>query len=141
MKIHRFEFLLAPKPRGIHLVTDEVVSGIHLLPKVRTGLAHIFLQHTSASLSLNENADPTVRKDLERHLNALAPDHMPYYTHIAEGGDDMSAHIKTSLLGCSLTIPVADGQFNLGPWQGVYLCEHRDTAGPRSVVVTILTDD
>ena len=104
---------------------------------MRRGILHLFIQHTSASLTINENADPSVRSDLERHFNVLAPEDAPYYAHDSEGPDDMPAHIKSSLLGTSLTIPVTDGSLNLGTWQGIYLCEHRDRGGSRSIVATL----
>jgi len=128
---------LSARKRGFHLVTSEIVSMLPELSSVRRGLLHLFIQHTSASLTVNENADPSVRSDLERHFNELAPEDAPYYTHDSEGPDDMPAHIKSSLLGCSLIVPVTDGRLNLGTWQGIYLCEHRDRGGSRSVVATI----
>lgn len=128
---------LGAKRRGFHLVTSEIVSRLPELSAVRRGILHLFVQHTSASLTINENADPSVRSDLERHFNELAPEDAPYYTHDAEGPDDMPAHIKSSLLGSSLTIPVTDGSLNLGTWQGIYLCEHRERGGSRSIVATL----
>ena len=128
---------LSARKRGFHLVTSEIVSMLPELSSVRRGILHLFIQHTSASLTVNENADPSVRSDLERHFNELAPEDAPYYTHDSEGPDDMPAHIKSSLLGCSLIVPVTDGRLNLGTWQGIYLCEHRDRGGSRSVVATI----
>lgn len=128
---------LTPKSRGFHLVTDEVLAALLELKKIKTGLAHFFLQHTSASLSLNENADASVRRDLEAHFNVLAPESAAYYEHIYEGADDMPAHIKSSLLGSELTIPILNGELNLGTWQGLILGEHRELAGPRCVIVTL----
>jgi secondary thiamine-phosphate synthase enzyme len=128
---------LLPRKRGFHLVTSEIVSRLPELSSVRCGILHLFIQHTSASLTINENADPSVRSDLERHFNELAPEDAPYYTHDSEGPDDMPAHIKSSLLGSSLTIPVTDGGLNLGTWQGICLCEHRDSGGSRSIVATL----
>ena len=128
---------LGARRRGFHLVTPEIVSRLPELPSVRRGILHLFILHTSASLTINENADPSVRSDLERHFNELAPEDAPYYTHDSEGSDDMPAHIKSSLLGSSLTIPVTDGSLNLGTWQGIYLCEHRDRGGSRSIVATL----
>jgi secondary thiamine-phosphate synthase enzyme len=128
---------LAPRPRGFHLVTEEIERALPELARVRTGLAHFFLQHTSASLCINENADPTVRTDLEAHFNALAPEGAAHYRHTVEGPDDMPAHIKAALIGTSVSIPVTGGRLNLGTWQGVYLCEHRNRGGARRVVVTI----
>ena len=127
---------LAPRPRGFHLVTEEVARAVPELRKLRMGIAHLFLRHTSASLTLNENASPDVRRDFETWFNAAVPE--PFaWTHTLEGPDDMPAHVKASLLGPSLTLPVSDGRLALGTWQGVYLCEHRDRGGPRSLVVTL----
>lgn len=131
------EFRLAPKSRGFHLVTREVESALPELSEVRCGLLHLFIQHTSASLSINENADPTVRGDLERHFNEFVPERAPYYEHDYEGDDDMPAHIKSSILGVSVSVPITDGRLNLGTWQGIYLCEHRNRAGSRSLVATL----
>ncbi len=128
---------LTSKPRGIHLVTSEIVRQLADLAGFRIGLAHIFIQHTSASLALNENADPTVRLDMEAHFNQMVPENMPYYIHTYEGADDMPAHIKAAMIGPSLTIPISNGRLNLGTWQGIYLCEHRDRAGGRRLVVTL----
>jgi secondary thiamine-phosphate synthase enzyme len=131
------EFSIGARKRGFHLVTSEVVSKIPELSKIRCGLLHLFIKHTSASLTLNENADPSVREDMERHFNLAAPENAPYYTHDTEGSDDMPAHIKCSLLGASLVIPITDGRLNLGTWQGIYLCERRDYGGSRNIVATI----
>lgn len=131
------EFTLAARRRGFHLVTAEIVQQLPELREYAVGLAHIFIQHTSASLTLNENADPTVRQDFESHFNVMVPENAPYYIHTYEGPDDMPAHIKAALLGPSLTIPITDGRFNLGTWQGIYLCEHRDRARGRRLVVTL----
>lgn len=128
---------LNPRPRGFHLVTDEIVSQLPELRDYRVGVAHIFIQHTSASLALNENASPDVRRDLERHFRELAPENAPYYEHTLEGPDDMPAHIKAVLIGSSLTLPITDGRFNMGTWQGIYLCEHRERGGARRLVVTL----
>ena len=127
---------LPARPRGCHLITREILSTLAELPRVKTGLLHVFIQHTSASLTINENADRDVRQDLESALNAIAPEDFPY-VHTLEGPDDMPAHIKASLLGSSVSVPVSDGQLLLGTWQGVYLCEHRDRATARSLVVTL----
>ena len=132
----QYEIRLSKKSRGFHLVTDEIVRELEDIGKVKAGLAHIFLKHTSASLTINENADPSVRRDMESFFTDLA-DHKSYYVHTYEGDDDMPAHIKSSMIGNSLTIPVTDGRLNLGTWQGIYLNEHRDFASSRSVVVTI----
>lgn len=127
---------LPPLGRGFHLITRRVVEAMPAVAQTRVGLLHIFVQHTSASLTLNENADPDVRHDLEAAFNALAPESFPH-THTCEGPDDMPAHVKASLLGASLSIPVHEGQLALGTWQGITLCEHRDRAGPRSLVLTL----
>jgi secondary thiamine-phosphate synthase enzyme len=130
------EFYLSDKRRGFHLVTDEVLANIPELKNITKGLVHIFIKHTSASLTINENADPTVRMDFESHFNKSIPENAPYYRHDTEGPDDMPAHLKSSLLGSSLTIPVTNGALNLGTWQGIYLCEHRNRGGRRKIVVT-----
>jgi len=131
------EIQLPPKSRGFHLVTAEISQQLPELHDFRIGLAHIFIQHTSASLALNENADPTVRQDMERHFNELTPENAPYFVHTYEGPDDMPAHIKAVLLGSSVTVPVKNGRFHLGTWQGIYLCEHRNRGGSRHLVVTL----
>lgn len=131
------EIRLTAQPRGFHLVTREVLEQLPELRKYRVGLLHLFIRHTSASLSINENADPDVRGDLERHFNHMVPENQPYYEHTLEGPDDMPAHIKTVLIGSSLSIPVQQGELNLGTWQGIYLCEHRDQAGGRTLVATL----
>jgi secondary thiamine-phosphate synthase enzyme len=131
------EVTLRPRPRGFHLVTDEIESAVPELRSLEVGLAHLFIRHTSASLTLNENASPDVRRDFESYFDAAVPEDAPYWTHTLEGPDDMPAHIKASLLGPALSLPVSRGRFALGTWQGVYLCEHRDHGGPRSVVVTL----
>ncbi|MEM1125989.1 MAG: secondary thiamine-phosphate synthase enzyme YjbQ [Bacteroidota bacterium] len=127
---------LDARPRGFHLITEEVLRALPHLHRLRVGLLHVFILHTSASLTLNENASPDVRADFEQHFNRMVPQHQPYYTHTFEGADDMPAHLKASLLGSGLTLPVADGAPVLGTWQGLYLCEHRDHGGPRRLVVT-----
>ncbi|MEM0556796.1 MULTISPECIES: secondary thiamine-phosphate synthase enzyme YjbQ [Aeromonas] len=128
---------LKPRSRGFHLVTDELVAKLPMLADYRIGMAHLLLQHTSASLTLNENCDPSVRSDMEAHLHRLAPEDAPYYRHTYEGPDDMPAHIKSSLLGVSLQLPVRDGQLALGTWQGIWLGEHRVDGGARKVLVTL----
>lgn len=128
---------LKPRLRGFHLVTDELVAKLPMLADYRIGMAHLLLQHTSASLTLNENCDPSVRSDMEAHLHRLAPEDAPYYRHTYEGPDDMPAHIKSSLLGVSLLLPVRDGQLALGTWQGIWLGEHRIDGGARKVLVTL----
>ncbi|MCP4423348.1 MAG: YjbQ family protein [Chloroflexi bacterium] len=131
------EITLPLKARGFHLVTREILGQLPELREFRVGLAHIFILHTSASLSLNENADPTVRQDMESHFNRMVPENAPYFVHTYEGPDDMPAHIKAALLGSSVTVPVTDGRFNLGTWQGIYLCEHRNRARGRRLVITV----
>jgi len=128
---------LKVRPRGFHLVTREIVEQLPELRDICVGQAHFFLQHTSASLSINENCDTSVREDLESHFNELAPENAPYYVHTYEGPDDMPAHIKSGMLGCEFTIPVTNGELALGTWQGIMLGEHRDRGRPRMVVVTI----
>ena len=128
---------LAPRPRGFHLVTSEVVEALPELSDVQTGLLHLLIQHTSASLSLNENASPDVRRDLETWFNEAVPERPSYWTHTLEGPEDMPAHVKAALLGPSLSLPVAGGRLALGTWQGIYLCEHRDRGGTRTVVATL----
>lgn len=128
---------LAPRSRGFHLITDELERAIPEIRGLRVGVAHFFIQHTSASLCINENADPTVRADLEAGFNVLAPENADYYRHTTEGSDDMPAHIKAALIGSSLCIPITGGRFNLGTWQGICLCEHRHRGGARRVVVTL----
>jgi len=137
MRWFQKEITLPAKSRGFHLVTREIVAQVEEIGQVHIGLAHIFIKHTSASLSLNENADPTVRTDMESHFNEMVPENAPYYRHTMEGPDDMPAHIKAALLGSSLTIPISNGRLNMGTWQGIYLCEHRNHGGPRRIVVTI----
>ncbi len=128
---------LKPYARGFHLITDTIVNDIPDIDSIKTGLLHLFIQHTSASLTINENADPTVRIDLESHFNTFVPERAPYYRHDYEGDDDMPAHIKSSTIGCELTIPITNGSLNLGTWQGIYLCEHRNSAGSRRIIATI----
>ena len=137
MDWYQREIVLSPRPRGFHLITREVVGQMPEIGRFAVGLAHLFIRHTSASLALNENADPTVRADMEAHFNRLAPENAPYYRHTSEGPDDMPAHLKAVLLGSSLTIPIRDGRLALGTWQGIYLCEHRDDGGLRRLVVTL----
>jgi secondary thiamine-phosphate synthase enzyme len=132
---------LKPRPRGFHLVTSEIVAALPQLSRCRVGVAHIFIQHTSASLTINENADPDVRADMERWFDRAVPENAPYIVHTAEGPDDMPAHLKASLLGSSVSVPVRDGRFALGTWQGVYLGEHRDHGGSRTIVVTLMGDE
>ncbi|HEX5989814.1 MAG TPA: secondary thiamine-phosphate synthase enzyme YjbQ [Solirubrobacterales bacterium] len=128
---------LAARPRGFHLVTGEVLEALPELGEMETGLLHLLIQHTSASLALNENASADVRRDFESWFDRAVPEGAPYWTHTLEGDDDMPAHIKAALLGPSLTLPVSAGRLALGTWQGIYLCEHRDHGGPRSLVATL----
>ena len=128
---------LTPRARGFHLITDEIMEQLPEICSVEVGLAHLLLQHTSASISINENADSLVRGDMESHFNELVPENAPYYKHTYEGADDMPAHIKSSLLGCELNIPIRKGRLLLGNWQGLYLGEHREHGGSRKLVVTI----
>ena len=134
------EIRLKARPRGFHIVTDEIVRQLPELAQYSIGMLHVFIKHTSASLTINENADPTVRMDFESFLNRVGPENEPYYEHTLEGSDDMPAHIKSSLLGSSVTIPVTKGQLNLGMWQGIYLCEHRNHASAREIVITLQGD-
>ena len=135
------EITLRPRPRGFHLVTGEIEDAVPELREIAVGLAHLFIRHTSASLTLNENASPDVRRDFESWFDAAVPEDAPYWTHTVEGPDDMPAHIKASLLGPALSLPVSGGRLALGTWQGVYLCEHRDRGGPRSLLVTVFGDE
>ena len=131
------ELTLSAKNRGFHLITEEIFRAIPELKSINCGLLQLFIKHTSASLTINENADPTVRLDLETHFNKFVPEKAPYYRHDYEGDDDMPAHIKNAILGTSLTIPITKGELNLGIWQGIYLCEHRNQGGARQIVATI----
>lgn len=135
--IEQIEFTLRAMPRGIHLITGEVLRQLPPLPQ--TGLLHLLIKHTSAALALNENADPDVRHDLRVILDRLVPENAPYYLHSDEGPDDMPSHAKAMIVGSSLMLPVTAGRLNLGTWQGIYLCEFRDYGGPRRVVATILS--
>lgn len=137
MNIHQKEIKLSSYKRGFHLITTEVIAALPELKTINCGLLHVFIKHTSASLTINENADPTVRVDFESHFNKFVPENAPYYQHDYEGSDDMPAHLKSSILGCSVTIPVTGGKLNLGIWQGIYLCEHRNHGGNRSLVLTL----
>jgi secondary thiamine-phosphate synthase enzyme len=128
---------LSPKSRGFHIITQNVLEQVPEIEKIKTGILHLFIKHTSASLTINEDADPTVRTDFESHFNILVPENQPYYQHTFEGPDDMPAHLKASLLNSSVSIPITDGELNLGTWQGIYLCEHRDRGSTRKLVATI----
>lgn len=129
--------MLPSKSRGFHLITKNVLDSVSIIKDVDVGLLHLCLQHTSASLTINENADPTVRQDLESYFNHSVKEDMPFYRHTYEGSDDMPAHIKSSLLGCEVTLPIKKGKLQLGTWQGIMLGEHRDSGGPRKIVATV----
>jgi len=131
------QIILPSFPRGFHIITDEIVKTIPEIKDISAGLLHVFIQHTSASLTINEDADSTVRDDFESHFNQMVPENTPYYRHTFEGSDDMPAHLKSAILGSSVSIPITDGKLNLGTWQGIYLCEHRNRGGSRKLVVTI----
>lgn len=131
------EIQLQPFPRGFHLITREVLRALPEISQIKTGFLQVFIQHTSAGLTLNENADPDVRLDFESHFNQMVPENAPYYVHTLEGPDDMPAHIKSSLVGHSVQVPIGDGTLKLGTWQGIYLCEHRDRASGRRLVLTL----
>ncbi|MBB1399487.1 secondary thiamine-phosphate synthase enzyme YjbQ [Pseudoalteromonas sp. SG44-8] len=131
------QLLLKPRSRGFHIIDSEILSQLPEISDYQIGLLHLFIQHTSASLTINENADPTVRMDMESHFNKFVPERQPYYRHDYEGADDMPAHIKTSTLGCELTIPISQGRLQLGTWQGIYLGEHRDHGGARRIIATL----
>jgi secondary thiamine-phosphate synthase enzyme len=137
MIVDQYEISLEPRPRGFHLITDEVVRHLADLESVGVGTLHLFIQHTSASITINENASPDVLRDFERHFNRAVPQDASYWEHTVEGPDDMPAHIKSSTLGSSLVIPVTNGRLALGTWQGIYLCEHRDRGGRRKLVATL----
>lgn len=132
------EIVLPHFPRGFHLITNHIIDALPELDNVDVGLLHVFIKHTSASLTINENADPTVREDFESHFSQMVPENAPYYKHTFEGPDDMPAHIKSSLLGSAITLPVTEGSLNVGTWQGIYLCEHRDFGGTRRLVLTLM---
>ncbi|MGC6430252.1 MAG: secondary thiamine-phosphate synthase enzyme YjbQ [Jejuia sp.] len=136
MKWVQREIKIQPVPRGFHLITGEVLQAIPEIKQITTGQLQVFIKHTSASLTINENADYTVRTDFESHFNKMIPENATYYQHIYEGSDDMPAHIKASLLGASVQIPITNGRLNLGTWQGIYLCEHRNHGGGRKLVIT-----
>ena len=131
------EITISSKPRGFHSITNEVVSQFLEIGELQNGICQIFIKHTSASLTINEDADPTVRLDFESHFNELVPENQSYYQHTFEGPDDMPAHLKASILGSSVQIPITNGKLNMGTWQGIYLCEHRNHTGSRKLVLTI----
>jgi len=136
MKFYQKELSLNPHPRGFHLITHNIEGALPEIRYISIGQLQVFIKHTSASLTLNENADYTVRDDFERHFNVMVPENAPYYRHTYEGSDDMPAHIKSSLLGASVNVPITKGKLNLGIWQGIYLCEHRNNAGGRKLIIT-----
>jgi len=137
MNWYQKEIELGPKKRGFHLITTELLNQLPEIKNISVGVLNIFIKHTSASLTINENADPTVRIDMESHFNKIVPENAPYYSHDLEGSDDMPAHLKSVILGNSLSIPITNGKLNLGIWQGIYLCEHRNHGGSRRLVTTI----
>ena len=134
------EIQISPKKRGFHIITKEVVNSFMEISKIQSGILQVFIKHTSASLTINESADPTVREDFESHFNEMVAEDQPYYLHTMEGSDDLPAHIKSSILGSSIQIPISDGKLNLGTWQGIYLCEHRNYGGIRNLVLTAWGD-
>ncbi len=136
MRFFQKELRLPAFSRGFHLITSIIEKDFAELKQIKVGIMHVFIHHTSASLTINENADPTVRKDFESHFNKMVPEDAPYYLHDYEGSDDMPAHIKASLMGSSVSIPITNGELNLGTWQGIYLCEHRNDASSRKLVIT-----
>ncbi|HRI46276.1 MAG TPA: secondary thiamine-phosphate synthase enzyme YjbQ [Ignavibacteriaceae bacterium] len=136
--IFQKEITLKARQRGFHIITDEIERAIPELSKISKGIAHVFIQHTSASLSINEDADPTVRSDMEKYFNTVVPESATYFQHTYEGTDDMTSHIKSSLLGNSVSVPITNGELNLGTWQGIYLCEHRNRGGARRLVITLI---
>jgi secondary thiamine-phosphate synthase enzyme len=136
MEFYQKEISLKPVKRGFHLITSEIENALTEIRNIKIGQLQVFIKHTSASLTINENADATVRTDFESHFNKMVPENMPYYIHTYEGPDDLPAHIKSSLLGSSVQIPITNGKLNLGIWQGIYLCEHRDYGGSRKLVLT-----
>ncbi len=137
MKVIQKSIVLQPRKRGFHLVTSEIINALGSIDSISAGICQVFIQHTSASLTINENADPTVRRDFEMYFSKAVPENDAEYQHNDEGSDDMPAHLKASLLGCSVTIPITHGRLALGTWQGIYLCEHRDFGGQRSLVITV----
>jgi len=141
MVVIQKDIKLRARSRGFHLVTSEIIPQVPELETIQRGELHVFIKHTSASLTLNENADPTVREDFEKHFSKLAPENAPYYEHDTEGSDDMPAHLKASILGSSVSIPITAGRLNLGAWQGIYLCEHRNYGGARELVLTIIGEE
>ncbi|MGO4921583.1 secondary thiamine-phosphate synthase enzyme YjbQ [Maribacter spongiicola] len=137
MKLYQKEVSLRAYSRGFHIITDDLLARLPEIKEIEQGFLQVFIKHTSASLTINENADPTVRDDFESHMNILVPENAPYYRHDYEGSDDMPAHIKASLMGASVQVPVTKGKLNMGIWQGIYLCEHRNYATGRNIVLTL----
>ena len=131
------EIFISPKDRGFHLIDKEVYSQLDMISEYRVGVLHLFIKHTSASLAINENADSTVRQDMESYFNKAVPENAPYYTHVIEGPDDMPAHLKSIIIGSSISIPIYNGELNLGVWQGIYICEHRNMPHRRTIIATI----
>ena len=138
MAVLQQKITLSAKPRGFHLITDEILDKLPEMANVTAGVAHIFIRHTSAGVTINENADPSVRRDFETHFNRMVPEDTSLFEHTLEGPDDMTSHIKSSILGHSVSVPVTNGRFNLGTWQGIYLCEHRNHGGARTLMVTVI---
>ncbi|ELR72833.1 hypothetical protein C900_00794 [Fulvivirga imtechensis AK7] len=136
MKFFQKEITLTARPRGFHLITGIIEESIPEIRRINAGMLQVFIKHTSAGLTINENADPTVRADFESHFNKMVPENAPYYKHTLEGPDDMPAHLKAALLGSSVNIPITEGRLNVGTWQGIYLCEHRNSGGKRELVIT-----
>ena len=134
---HQQEIILSARKRGFHLITSEILEKIDVIPAIRVGILHLFIKHSSASLCINENADPDVRHDVEAHFNHYVPENAPYYRHTLEGSDDMPAHIQSITVGSSISVPILNGSLNLGIWQGIYLGEHRNHGGNRIIVATI----
>jgi secondary thiamine-phosphate synthase enzyme len=138
MKVFQKEFTLSPHDRGFHIITDRVLDEIPEISEIKAGYLQVFIQHTSAGLTINENTDPTVREDFELHFDSIVPEVENYYQHNVEGIDDMPGHLKSSMVGCSVSIPITNGSLNLGTWQGIYLCEFRDYGGARTIVLTAM---
>lgn len=136
MKVFQNNITFRERRRGFHIITQEVIAALPQIREIKVGILQVFIQHTSASITINENADYTVREDFETHFNEMIPENQPYYKHDYEGADDMPAHLKSSILGCSVSIPITDGKLALGIWQGIYLCEHRNNGGKRNLIVT-----
>jgi len=137
MKVFQKQIQLKEHKRGFHLITETILNNIPEINEINTGMLQVFIKHTSASLTINENVDSSVGKDMESHINVIVPENAPYYIHTYEGPDDMPAHIKASLMGASVQIPITEGKLNLGTWQGIYLCEHRNHGGQRNLVLTL----